>query len=149
MEKHDIKTEAAKGVLVHRLVRGAIVALAQMWKGHEGVNYETTSTENLLSLIADAVEYDHKLLAAARAEVERWKQNTIPFLAVHAGVYGKEHYGFDGAMHFTHYDMLAAAGARMIDFTRCGDASAPNAEVSDGGPLTHESTETRTRRSLH
>lgn len=24
-----------------------------------------------------------------------------------------------------------------------------NAEVSDGGPLTHESTETRTRRSLH
>jgi hypothetical protein len=25
----------------------------------------------------------------------------------------------------------------------------PNAEVSDGGPLTHESTETRTRRSLH
>lgn len=24
-----------------------------------------------------------------------------------------------------------------------------NTEVSDGGPLTHESTETRTRRSLH
>jgi hypothetical protein len=31
-----------------------------------------------------------------------------------------------------------------------GDVTTPpNAEVSDGGPLTHESTETRTRRSLH
>lgn len=56
------------------------------------------------------------------AEVERWKDNFIPFLAVHAGNYGREHYG-EGCMHYAHYDMLAEAGGRMDDFKRCGDPS--------------------------
>ena len=59
-------------------------------------------------------------LAAAESEVQQWKKNIIPFLAVHAGAYGRDHYG-EGCMHFTHYDMLAEAGARMDSFKRCGD----------------------------
>jgi len=31
----------------------------------------------------------------------------------------------------------------------CAKHQPPNADVSDGEPLTHESTEARTRRSLH
>ena len=55
-------------------------------------------------------------------EVARWKKNIIPFLAVHAGTYGRDHYG-EGCMHFTHYDMLTEAGGRMDDFERCGDTT--------------------------
>lgn len=61
----------------------------------------------------------------ARAEVARWKKNIIPFLAVHAGTYGRDHYG-EGCMHYTHYDMLAEAGGRMDDFKRCGAPSPEN-----------------------
>lgn len=66
------------------------------------------------------------------SEVARWKKNIIPFLAVHAGNYGRDHYG-EGCMHFTHYDMLAEAGGRMDDFKRCGAPSPENAEV-EGQP---------------
>lgn len=52
-------------------------------------------------------------------EVERWKKSIIPFLAVHAGVYGRDHYG-ECCMHFTHYDLLKEAGGRMDDFKRSG-----------------------------
>ena len=60
------------------------------------------------------------------ADVARWKKNIIPFLAVHAGTYGRDHYG-EGCLHFTHYDMLAEAGGRMDDFKRCGEPSPENA----------------------
>lgn len=59
-------------------------------------------------------------------EVARWKNNIIPFLAVHAGSYGSDHYG-EGCMHYTHYDMLAEAGGRMDDFKRSGEPSSENA----------------------
>ena len=65
---------------------------------------------------------------AAREEVARWKKNIIPFLAVHAGTYGRDHYG-EGCMHYTHYDMLAEAGGRMDDVKRCGPPSSENAEL--------------------
>lgn len=41
--------------------RALVIKIARIWKGHEGVNYETTTTENLLKLIEDAVEYDQIL----------------------------------------------------------------------------------------
>ena len=55
-------------------------------------------------------------------ELAQWKQNFIPFAIVHAGQYGKDHYGKEGCLHFTHYDLLKEAGARLVDFTRCGDS---------------------------
>lgn len=55
-------------------------------------------------------------------EVSKWKQHFISFACVHAGQYGREHYGKEGCLHFTHYDLLKEAGARMDDFTRCGDS---------------------------
>lgn len=55
-------------------------------------------------------------------ELAQWKQNFIPFAIVHAGQYGKEHYGKEGCLHYTHYDLLKEAGARLVDFTRCGDS---------------------------
>jgi len=61
-------------------------------------------------------------------EVALWKKRIIPFLAVHAGNYGRDHYG-ENCLHFTHYDMLADAGGRMDDFKRCGDAA-----VKEGRP---------------
>ena len=61
-------------------------------------------------------------------ELAQWKQNFIPFAIVHAGQYGKEHYGKEGCLHYTHYDLLKEAGARLVDFTRCGDSQ--NKELS-------------------
>ena len=54
-------------------------------------------------------------------EVTRWKDLFVTFAIVHAGRYGEEHYG-KGCMHFTHYDLLKEAGARLVDFKRCGDS---------------------------
>lgn len=59
-------------------------------------------------------------IKALQNEVAKWKQNFIPFAVVHAGEYGKELYGKEGCLHFTHYDLLAEAGGRMDNFTRCG-----------------------------
>lgn len=42
--------------------RASIIALAQSWDGHEGVDYNTTTTENLIRLVKDAVDYDGFLL---------------------------------------------------------------------------------------
>lgn len=53
-------------------------------------------------------------------EVAKWKSYFIPFAIVHAGQYGEAHYG-KNCLHFTHYDLLKEAGARLVDFTRCGD----------------------------
>lgn len=61
--------------------------------------------------------------AAALSDVERWKKNFIPFAAMHASSYGRELYG-EGCLHYTHFDMLEEAGARMDDFVRCGDSPA-------------------------
>lgn len=44
------------------LMRPLIIEIARLWPGHAGVNYDTTSDENLLSLIKDAVEFDRKKL---------------------------------------------------------------------------------------
>lgn len=62
-----------------------------------------------------------KQIKALQAEVEVWKQRFIPFAIVHAGAYGKDLFKKDGCLYYKHYDMLKAAGARMDDFTRCGD----------------------------
>jgi hypothetical protein len=71
-------------------------------------------------------------------EVERWKKAIIPFLAVHAAQYGKEHYG-EGGMHYTHYDMLQEAGARMVAYKRCGEGSSiANVEVRRGDEASDE-----------
>lgn len=40
--------------------REALVAVAKLWKGHEGVNYDTTTPEMLFLLIKDAVEGDQE-----------------------------------------------------------------------------------------
>jgi hypothetical protein len=58
-------------------------------------------------------------LQAALAEVERWKKNFLAFTIAHACQYGEEHHGKD-CLHYTHYDLLKEAGARMDDFKRCG-----------------------------
>lgn len=58
-------------------------------------------------------------------EVKRWKEHFIPFAIIHAAGYGRDHYG-EGCLHFTHYDLLAEAGARMDDFKRCGAPSSEN-----------------------
>lgn len=47
-------------------IRQAIVALAQKWEGHAGVNWETTTTENLLVLINDAIDQDKWLIEEAK-----------------------------------------------------------------------------------
>ena len=54
-------------------------------------------------------------------EVAKWKENFMPFALIHAARYGAERYGKD-CIHFTHYDMLKEAGARLVDFKRCGDS---------------------------
>ena len=37
------------------LTREELIGLSQSWAGHEGVNYETTETEDLKSLCLDAM----------------------------------------------------------------------------------------------
>lgn len=39
-------------------MRNLIIKIAQRWPGHQGTNYDTTSIEDLLLLIEDAVEAD-------------------------------------------------------------------------------------------
>jgi len=53
-------------------------------------------------------------------EVEKWKMRFTSFAATQAADYGRDRYG-EGCMHFTHYDLLKEAGARMDSFKRCGD----------------------------
>jgi hypothetical protein len=69
----------------------------------------------------------HIELMDAREEVAKWKQNFIAFAIVHAGQYGKDHFGKEGRLHFLHYDLLKEAGARMDDFKRYGDPAQPKA----------------------
>lgn len=47
-------------------IRQEIVELAQKWEGHNGVNWETTTTENLLILISDAIDQDKYLIEEAK-----------------------------------------------------------------------------------
>lgn len=56
---------------------------------------------------------------AFEEELAKWKSRFITFAVMHASIYGRDHYG-DGCLHWTHYDMLKEAGARMDDFKRCG-----------------------------
>jgi len=61
-----------------------------------------------------------------RREVAKWKNAFIPFAIVHAAEYGRSRFGKEGCLHFTHYDLLHEAGAKLDAFTRCGDASTKN-----------------------
>jgi hypothetical protein len=36
-------------------IREKVIEIAKMWDGHKGVNWETTTTMNLLLLIQDAI----------------------------------------------------------------------------------------------
>lgn len=56
-------------------VRALVVDLAKKWPGHEGVNWETTTTESLVKLIADAVEGDQERADAAEAGVKQYYDN--------------------------------------------------------------------------
>jgi len=58
--KEEVK-RAARAKESGKTEREIVVEIAKKWKGHEGVNYETTSTKNLLLLIEDAVDYDQVL----------------------------------------------------------------------------------------
>jgi uncharacterized membrane protein len=58
--------------------------------------------------------------AKLATEVEKWKMRFTAFAATQAADYGRDRYG-EGCMHFTHYDLLKEAGARMDSFKRCGD----------------------------
>lgn len=58
--------------------------------------------------------------AKLATEVEKWKMRFTAFAATQAADYGRDRYG-EACMHFTHYDLLKEAGARMDSFKRCGD----------------------------
>ena len=68
-------------------------------------------------------EVDQALL-----EVEKWKKLTIPYLAIHAGIYGRDRYG-EGCLHYTHYDILEEAGAKMDCFKRRGFPAEDNVKA--------------------
>lgn len=53
-----------------------------------------------------------------RAEVAELQTSVVAFGAPWAVKYAKEHGAPKRALHHRHYDILAAAGARMVDFTR-------------------------------
>ncbi|MFA6204198.1 MAG: hypothetical protein WC710_13560 [Gallionella sp.] len=50
--------------------RGLLVEIARLWPGHDGVNYETTTSENLLLLIRDAAQGDREKLGEFRADYQ-------------------------------------------------------------------------------
>lgn len=49
-------------------IRKLVVSIAQKWDGHHGVDFNTTTTENLLKLIDDAVQADHETLQTFYSE---------------------------------------------------------------------------------
>ena len=53
-----------------------------------------------------------------RAEVAELRASVVAFGAPWAASYAEQHGAPKGAFHHRHYDILAAAGARMDDFTR-------------------------------
>lgn len=53
-----------------------------------------------------------------RAEVEELRTSVVAFGAPWAVRYAEQHGAPKGALHHRHYDILAAAGARMVEFTR-------------------------------
>jgi hypothetical protein len=66
------------------------------------------------------------LAGQAAAEIERltWLvESLVPFLAIWAEQYAREHH-LDG-MSPSHYDLLKAAGARMDDFRRATEPPPP------------------------
>lgn len=52
------------------------------------------------------------------AEIEDLRSSAIAFGGLWAAQYGRDCGWPDGHLHPTHYDILANAGARMVDFTR-------------------------------
>lgn len=52
------------------------------------------------------------------SELEDARASVRAFAAPWAVTFARERGYPDGALHFDHYDILAAAGARMNDFTR-------------------------------
>lgn len=78
---------------------------------------------------ADAERYAGEIIAAVdaagaaeitrlREEVAELRTSVIAFGAPWAVAYAQQHGAPTGALHHRHYDILTAAGARMVDFTR-------------------------------
>jgi hypothetical protein len=67
--------------------------------------------------VEEGTEFERQL----ERELADWKDHFIPFAIIHAGQYGKEHYGKEGCLHYTHYDLLSEAGANLVYFQRCGE----------------------------
>ena len=100
----------------------AFVRRYNAWRRNDNDSYMPHPKDigQALDALCDHAERLQRERNDARAEVALWKKRIVPFLAVHAGNYGKDHYG-ENCLHFTHYDMLAEAGGRMDDFKRCGE----------------------------
>ena len=61
--------------------------------------------------------------AAARIEaleqqLAGLKEEALPFVAIWAAEYARDHQLPDGALHAEHYDLLAKLGARLVDWKR-------------------------------
>jgi|GEM_PF-3734552 len=50
--------------------RELLIEIAKKWRGHDGVNYETTTSENLAALVSDAIDFDQNRLNLARAVLD-------------------------------------------------------------------------------
>lgn len=83
-------------------------------------------------------EYTHPTILAAnlldhqnvirrlKAEIADLRTSVLAFGGPWAAAYAAEHELPPGHLHHVHYDILAATGARMDDFTRSTPTAAPH-----------------------
>lgn len=68
-----------------------------------------------------AVSYASDLLLNAASEIEDLRASVIAFGGPWAAQYAESHRLPTDTLHAVHYDILARAGARMVDFKRTDD----------------------------
>lgn len=72
----------------------------------------------MADIVTELRDMGGRLPIAAADEIDRLRSEVISFCGPHAARHAEEHGLPPGHLHPVHYDILARAGARMVDFVR-------------------------------
>jgi hypothetical protein len=92
------------------------------------LKYQQAATATERSSAEAAERRAGELEAERDHALAQWKSTAVSFCGPWAVRYAREHGLPEGHLHPTHYDILEAAGARMVDFTRALPAAQAEGE---------------------
>lgn len=97
----------------HEKLTAAKARLQRLSFTFSNLAYDSRSSGERQARLDDATAIDTVL-----AELKDAQTSICAFAGPWAATYARDMGLPDGALHFTHYDILEKAGARMVDFTR-------------------------------